>query len=319
VFGRILVPLDGSQLAEVALPHARHLAEIFHSRLVLVQVLEAASSAEGGEYIEPLSWQIRKAEADLYLRGLASKMEEDGQPAEHYLLEGRTAEAIVQFAQNSEIDLVIMSSHGQSGLSRWNISSVVSKVVEKVYLPVMVVRAYQALEETSGEVKYKKVLLPHDLSRRSECSLPVAVAITQADEGEMLLAHVLLRPEVAPTLPESAELNRLADEYLRLSQQAYGAYMDELCERVQVSSQARLLQGESIPRALHELIEQENVDLVVMCAHGHGALTEWPYGSVPRHFIEQGSQPVLVLQDVPRNVVRPTAAEIAAQKYGSRG
>ena len=312
MFGRILVPLDGSQLAEVALRHARHLAEIFHSRLVLVQVLEAASSAEGGEYIEPLSWQIRKAEADLYLRGLASKMEEDGQPAEYFLLEGRTAEAIVQFAQNSEIDLVVLSS-------RWNISSVVSKVVEKVYLPVMVVRAYQALEEASSDVKYKKVLLPHDLSRRSECSLPVAVAITQADEGELLLAHVLLRPEVAPTLPESAELNRLADEYLRLSQQAYGAYMDELCERVQVSSQARLLQGESIPRALHELIEQESVDLVVMCAHGHGALTEWPYGSVPRHFIEQGSRPVLVLQDVPRNVVRPTAAEIAAAKYGSRG
>lgn len=319
MFEKILVPLDGSQLAEVALPHARHMAEIFHSRLVLVQVLEAASSVEGGEYIEPLSWQIRKAEADLYLRGLVTKMEESGQPAEYYLLEGRTAEAIVQFAQNNEIDLVVMSSHGQSGLSRWNISSVVSKVIEKVYLPVLVVRAYQALEEASGEVKYKKVLLPHDLSRRSECSLPVAVTISQADEGELLLAHVLLRPEVAPTLPESAELNRLADEFLQLSQQAYGAYMDELCSRIQVKTEARLLQGESVPRVLHELIEQERVDLIVLCAHGYSGLTEWPYGGVPRHFIEQGTRPVLVLQDVPRSVVRPTAAEIAAAKYGSRG
>jgi nucleotide-binding universal stress UspA family protein len=311
--------LDGSQLSEVALPHALHLARIFHSRLVLLQVLEAGTRPEGGELIEPLSWQIQKAESELYLRGIVTRLGDSGLGVEYQILEGRTPETIVQYAQNNAVDLVVISSHGHSGLSRWNISSVVSKVIEKVYLPVLVVRAYLALEDTGGEVRYKKILVPFDLSKRAECSLPVAITIAQADEGELVLAHVLRRPEVMASTPDSAELNRLADAFVALSQTAYAAYLDEMCARIPVPSRARLTQNDSIPRALHELVDQEVADLVIFCAHGQGGQAEWPYGSVSRNYIEQGTQPVLVLQDIPYSLVRPSKTELAAARYGSRG
>ena len=319
MFTRILVPLDGSQLSEVALPHALHLAQIFHSKLVLIQVLEASSGAEGGDLIEPLSWQIQKAESDLYLRGIVTRLGEIGLDVEYQILEGRTPETIVQYAQNNAVDLVVMSSHGYSGLSRWNISSVISKVIEKVYLPVLVIRAYLALEDTGTEVHYKKILVPFDLSKRAECSLPIAITIAQADEGELVLVHVLRRPEVMTSTPESVELNRLADEYVTLSQTATSSYLDEMCERMPVPCRARLVQNDSIPRALHEVVDQEAADLVIFCAHGQAGQADWPYGSVSRNYIEQGTRPVLVLQDIPHTLVRPSKTELAAAKYGSRG
>ncbi len=319
MFTNILVPLDGSQLAEMALPHALHLARIFQSRLVLLHVLEAAPDAERGELIEPLSWQIRKAEADLYLRGLVTRLGESGQSVDYQILEGRTPDSIVQYAQTNEISLVVLSSHGKSGLSRWNISSVVAKVIEKIYLPVLVVRAYQALESTAAEVAYRKILLPFDLSKRAECSLPVGMTIAQADAGEILLAHVLKRPEVITGVPESAEITRLADEFVNLSQAASSAYMEEMCVRVPVPCSVRLVVGDSIPRALDEIAEQENADLLIFCAHGQSGQADWPYGSVSRHYIEQGAQAVLVLQDIPPHLVKPTRVEIAASRYGSRG
>ena len=63
---------------------------------------------------------------------------------------------------------------------------------------------------------------------------------------------------------------------------------------------------------------EENIDLVVLCAHGHTGQSTWPYGSVARNYMEHGIKPVLVIQDVSRSQVRPTAAEIAAEKSGRR-
>jgi len=319
VFTKILVPLDGSQLAEYALRHAVHLAQIFHARLVLLQVLEPSADTDGGKLIDPLSWQIQKAEADVYLRGLETMLAEDGLDVEYQILEGRAPETIVQFAQNSAVDLVVLCSHGKSGLSRWDVSSVVSKVAEKIYLPLLVVRAYLALEDPAGVVRFEKILLPFDLSKRAECSLPVAISIAEADESEVLLAHVLRRPEVMPSIPESNELNRLADEFAAVSGSAYAAYLEEVTGRIPVKSSARLLQNDSIPRAIHELVEQEGADLLVFCAHGQSGQADWPYGSVSLNYLEHGSRHVLILQDIPHTLVRPTRVELAAARYGSRG
>lgn len=69
MFNRILVPLDGSKLAERALPHAEQFARIFGSNIVLLQVLDPISYHENPNPVDPLSWQIRKAETDIYMQG----------------------------------------------------------------------------------------------------------------------------------------------------------------------------------------------------------------------------------------------------------
>ena len=74
MFNRILVPLDGSKLSERAIPHAEQFARIFGSTIVLLQVLEPSSYQENPNPVDPLSWQIRKTEADMYLQDVARRM-----------------------------------------------------------------------------------------------------------------------------------------------------------------------------------------------------------------------------------------------------
>ncbi|HEX7556037.1 MAG TPA: universal stress protein, partial [Leptolinea sp.] len=73
MFNRILVPLDGSTLAERAIPHAEQFARIFGASITLLQVLEPTSYHENPKAVDPLSWQIRKAEADVYMKGIAAR------------------------------------------------------------------------------------------------------------------------------------------------------------------------------------------------------------------------------------------------------
>jgi nucleotide-binding universal stress UspA family protein len=77
MFNRILVPLDGSTLAERAIPHAEQFARIFGSSIVLLQVLNPTSYHENPSAVDPLSWQIRKAEADMYMQGIAEMIREE--------------------------------------------------------------------------------------------------------------------------------------------------------------------------------------------------------------------------------------------------
>ena len=158
MFNKILVPLDGSALAERAIPHAERIARLFGGKIVLLQVLDPSPYQDNPNAMEPLHWQIRKAETDMYLQGLADRIcghiceDESDRPnrVSYAIREGKTAENIVDFAQDENVELLVISTHGAGGLSRWNTSSIVHKVLDQIYLPSLVVRAY-AVPEPVGE------------------------------------------------------------------------------------------------------------------------------------------------------------------------
>jgi nucleotide-binding universal stress UspA family protein len=139
----LLLPLDGSQLAECVLPHAATLAQAFGARLTVMRVLEKSTAPDQTHMIDPVNWHISKAEARAYLEATANRFAALGLSAATSLLEGSAAERIIEYAHEHSVDLVLLSSHGNSGLSGWNISSIVQKSVLRIYRPVMVVRACQ--------------------------------------------------------------------------------------------------------------------------------------------------------------------------------
>ena len=352
MFNRILVPLDGSTLAERAIPHAEQFARIFGSTIVLLQVLDPTSYHENPNPVDPLSWQIRKAEADMYMNGVAVRLrqsllentpqgkenEEDKARVEYSIREGKTAENIVNFAHAENIDLLVISTHGSGGLSRWNISSVTQKVINLIYQPVLIVRAYN-LPETLGEaarVHYRRILLPIDSSRRAECALPAGIALARgkisinlpgdptqpADASltsKLILAAVIKPPEIPIPEPYPVEIAQLSEQLMQASRQAVNDYLNEMKVRLSVDCETCLIENNSVSSAIQDLASQEeDIDLVVLCAHGYTGRSTWPYGSVARNYMEHGTKPVLVIQDVPRSRVKPTAAEMAAEKSGGR-
>lgn len=352
MFTRILVPLDGSPLAERAIPHAEQFARIFGSSIILLQVLDPTSYHENPNPVDPLSWQIRKAEADMYMNGVAARLREDlleSEPqsrdnaeektrVEYSIREGKTAENIVNFAHAENIDLLVISTHGSGGLSRWNISSVTQKVINLIYLPVLIVRAYN-LPETQGEaarVHYRRILVPIDSSRRAECALPAGIALArgkmsvnlspdptpQSDSSlttKLILAAVIKPPEIPIPEPYPVEIEQLSKQLMHASRQAVNDYLNEMKVRLPVECETCLIENNSVSSAIQDLASQEgDIDLVVLSAHGYTGQSTWPYGSVARNYMEHGTKPVLVIQDVPRSRVKPTAAEIAAEKSGGR-
>ena len=360
MFNRILVPLDGSRLAERVIPHAVYFSRIFGSDIVLLQVLDPTAFSENPSSVDPLNWQIRKAESAMYMQSIAdrisqdladladsSEMEEDRSiggkkgSVEFYIEEGKTAESIVNFAHTQNIDLLMLTTHGAGGLSRWSLSSVPQKVINLVYLPILIERAYGLPAEPDQEFRYRRILLPVDSSRRAESALSVGIALAGAGVHQhpfaveevkdyelipqtgsatnLLLAAVIKPPELPIPQPYPGEIHHLCQELMNVSRQAVTRYLEEMKERLPVPAQTRVLENRSIPTALQELINQEDdIDLVVFTAHGNTATFDWPYGSIARNYIDHGTKPVLILQDVPRSQVKPTAAEIAAQKSGNR-
>ncbi len=147
MYNRILLPLDGSALAEQTLPRAIAQAERFQAELILLRVLEPLPRDRGLSQAA-----IRRAEeltstmARQYLEGIAARVQERGIPAQVFIIEGRPHAEILRFVETNQVDLIVICTRGRSGFSRWLIGSVADRVVRGASVPVLLVRSSQ--EET---------------------------------------------------------------------------------------------------------------------------------------------------------------------------
>ncbi|OGO19623.1 MAG: hypothetical protein A2Z14_19640 [Chloroflexi bacterium RBG_16_48_8] len=312
----ILVPLDGSSLAERVLPHLFALARPFGSRVTLLRVVSRADSKHPTQRIDPLDWQMREAEARSYLNKLTIKLTQAGLNVRNELLHGDPATLIVEFVRNQDVDLLLLSSHGRSGLTGWNISSVVQKTVIRVQKPIMIVRAYQTAQNGGYEAQYKKLLIPLDGSSRAECTLPLVASLAEFHKAQVILTHVVRRPELPGRAPPSYEESMLADQLIERNQREAYRYFEELQEHFSVEMKTHLIVGVDVADTLHSIVDQEKPDVVVLSAHGYSGSAQRPYGSLALNFIAYGTTPLLIVQDMPNSYsILPTPAELASKEY----
>ncbi len=148
MFKRILVPLDGSKLAEKALPYAEALAEKFEAELILVQVLqlmpEVVGGLHGGMIFHEQTIQDRQI-ADVYLNSVMGQVRELALPARTVTLEAHSVtDRIIKLACDESVDLIVMSTHGRSGLSRLVHGSVAGQILHDAPCPVFLVKAKES-------------------------------------------------------------------------------------------------------------------------------------------------------------------------------
>ena len=145
---KILVPLDGSKLAEKALPYAVSLAEKYEATLVLVWVLQPYPPPVAVDYggvttpiaIDSIMTQAED-EASAYLAQLQEQYRQQNIPTRTVILKGYSvAEAIIDLARQERVDVIVKTTHGRSGLSRWLFGNVATKVLQKAPCPVFMVR-----------------------------------------------------------------------------------------------------------------------------------------------------------------------------------
>jgi nucleotide-binding universal stress UspA family protein len=312
---QVFVPLDGSPLAECVLPHVVAIARAFESRVTLLRVLERAHTAGQIPSVDPLHWHIRKAEVEASLGGVVGRLWEVGLRTEKVILEGQAAERIVGFAQDQNADLLVLSSHGRSGLSGWNISSIVQKIILRAYIPVMIVRAYQPVASDLASLRYRQVLVPLDCSQRAECVLPLAVTLARSHQSKLMVVHVVSRPQMPRWGPLTQEDLELVDRIIERNRSEATEYLKQLESRLDVDIQTRVLVSDHAAATLHDLVDQMDIDLVVLSAHGHSGGTKWPYGGMVVNFISYGITPLLIVQDLSPDEVERTKAEMWAREH----
>jgi nucleotide-binding universal stress UspA family protein len=315
MFSRILLPLDGSPLAECVLPHAVAWAQAFESKVTLLQVVEPLTSRRGTRAVDPLRWEIRKAEAQAYLTEVGERLGGLGLETEEVVLEGAGAERILGFAHEQDVDLVILSSHGRGGLSKWNINSTVQKVILQAYVPVLIVRAYQPVRQQLTGLRYRLVMVPLDGSQRAESVLPLASGLCQHHGAQVLLATAVNQPSLMTRIPPPRKIRKRVREITGYNRKQATDYLGDLESHLRLPVETRIVVGEHPAAALHRLVEEEHVDLVVLSAHGQSAEALWPYGSVALNFISFGSSPLLIVQDMRLGTVLRMESQVAATQH----
>ncbi len=317
MFNHILVPLDGSDLAECVLPHAMVIVKALGARMTIIQALERSDSAGIIHNVNPIDWHIKKAEAQTYLDGVTARISEFIPAVENVLMEGPAAEGVIDYAHHNDVDLIVLSSHGKSGLSGWNVSSVVQKIALRSYVSTFIIRAYKPLETDKGTVVYRKILVALDCSQRAESALPIAIRLAAHNNAKLFLSHIVSRPEMPRHLPCSQEDLELAEKLIERNYKEAQQYFSQLESQLsseEISLKTFLLVGNNVAATLDDLVESEDVNLVVLSAHGCNGGDKWPYGSVAVNFITYGTTPLLIIQDIPFNRALQTRAESAAKE-----
>ncbi len=315
MINHILVPLDGSSLAECVLPHVIAIAPVTNAHITLIHVLEHPDNRNGNSPIDPMGWHMQKQELQAYLEQTVEHLQKSGLDASQVLLEGKSAENIIDFAHANNVDLIAMSTHGRTGLSAWNVSSVVQKVFLRSYRSILLARAYNPT--STAEINYRRLFIGSDGSARAEFMLPVAISLAQFHKSEVILATVVQKPQLIQRMPPSEEDTKLIDQLTDENQKIISRYHEQIITQLLlkgINAKSTVAVADHAVSALHDMVDEAQADLVILVAHGESGERRWPYGSIATSFIAHGSTPLMIMQDLSQDDVVPTHAEQAMQE-----
>lgn len=280
LFGRILLALDGSPLAEAILPQVRRVLKRRDSEILVVRAYSPPLPA--GDFAYPPMIDAAEREARDYVEGIVRRLTDQGARARGVVRQGSAADVILETAEREGAGLIAMSTHGRSGLARWIFGSVTEKVVRASPVPVLLVRSFERgaggppRPRAAEEISIGRVLVPLDGSDFSLRALPHAAALAKLFEAEILLLHVS-GPEETPRPRAEAVLERAAAQLA-----GRGLGMD-----------IRVRKGDPASEIL-EACRSESADAIAMATHGRSGLSRWTLGSVTEKVLRAAEVPLLV-------------------------
>lgn len=297
MYRKILVPLDGSPFGERALPMAVTMAKAMQGQLVLVRAAWA-TIRPGENAIEAERKAVDETEA--YLAGVAQQVTSQGIQVEMATPYAAAAEGILVEIAARKTDLVIMCTHGRSGLGRWVYGSVAEAVLAKSPVPVLLVRPTGATPRLSLQPGKGTVLVPLDGSAFGEASLPHATAMARTLGGRLVLLRV-----VTPSLAFQPELmmgqaysSTASERILEEEQKEAESYLGAVAGRLKsegVPMQQIVQVGWPAETTIEEA-RKAGAELIVMATHGRTGLAEVLLGSVAMELIHRGTLPLLLVR-----------------------
>ena len=282
MYEKILVPLDGSEVAEQAIPYVERLTQKLKSEVILITVCLPGDPLERAltEYIE------RRAE----------KIQPLGVNARSLCIEGDSATSIIDFAEKNKVGLIVISTHGKTGISHWPLGSIASKVVQRSNIPVFLVRSSQP-GNAPADNELDKILVTLDGSQFSEAIIPHVEKLAKSMNSEVTLFRVIESAKL-PQLAAYSDREKYEKDFMAKMEREAERYLAKkrtALESKGVKVNSVFLTGKPVETIL-QYSEEKSANLVALTTHGFSGISKWAYGSVASKIIEGSPKPILLVR-----------------------
>lgn len=290
--GPILVPLDGSELAEGALPWAATLAQALGAPLALLTVWQGTESELGANF-PAMAVEVEAKARDYfagYLDSAKAKLP-SGVQCETIIRSGEAGDEILRAAEELRARTVVIATHGRSGVGRWVYGSTAGHILRHTSLPVLAVGPH-ALASRDAMPRVQHIMVPLDGAAASESAIPIATDLAAQLRARISLVRVVRwAVQAYPyTLPD-AYVPQVDDEL----EAGAKAYLREQEGKLAGSDVSGFVVRGAIADGLIEFAEKEAVDLTLMTTHARTGLARMALGSVADRVL-QGPAPVLLIR-----------------------
>jgi nucleotide-binding universal stress UspA family protein len=287
-YKNILVPLDGSELAEKAIPYARTVAKLHDSEITLFAV-SLTIFADRRD-------RLFSSYLDVSARSL------DGLKVSTATGFGDVSTEIIKYANDNKKDLIIMATHGYSGAKKWMFGSKTQKVLYGTAIPVLLVKSKSP--ETATD--FPKILVPVDGSPFSESTFPHVIELAANTGREVLLLHVC-EPPVVPSYgsaPINPKWKKYRDDMWQEVENLSTTYINgtvDVMKKQGVKAASKVVRAQSgdVAKTIIKTSREENADLIAIATQGRSGVSGLVYGSVANKIVEEAPQPMLLIRPEP--------------------
>ena len=290
MFRNVMLPLDGSALADAAFPLAVDVAKRCDAHLHLVRVHQVPTPTMDAVVNPQYDAMLREWQREAMFKRL-DQARSRGVDGCAVLLEGAVVDELQAYAGSADVDLIIMSTHGRGGIARVVMGSVAEHMVRTSAAPVLLLPSAVDRNRAASASSIKRVLLPMDGTAEGEQILPHAIAIAELCDAELLLLHVAFSP--LPLALSAVGPVPVANDY---AAGAESSYLDGILRSIPATVRVRAVVGSGMRPgdAILEQAVREQVDLIAMATHGRSGWARVAYGSIAEHVLRHANIPVLM-------------------------
>ncbi len=311
MFERILVPLDGSPVAERAIPAVARIARAFGGSVIMLSVVAPPVSSGKFSSLEAypkVGTDEEMAEVTEYLKTLAQSEQLGGITTEVHTFVGGAAQTIIAAARSLHADLIVLCSHGYTGFQHWMLGSVAEKVIRHAPIPVFVLR--EGGPELATEAQQTvRALVALDGSSLSEAMLEPAASLTAglaqatSQPGALQLIRVVDIPSSygrfrnqVDSYYEAQVRTEAKHEYEQYLQTVTKRFAEDTLEKYHLAVTTFVATDPDVAEAIVRTAEQGKVDFIAMATHGRGGIQHWALGSITERVLHATQMPLFIVR-----------------------
>jgi nucleotide-binding universal stress UspA family protein len=289
MFQTIMIGITDTNPQTYIVQQAACIAKQMQAKLLVYYPFSMNMAETEAGFVDPLNWSLKRTEAETVTKQVIEQLHQQGLEAEGEVIEGTSIDSFLSYAQKNNVSMIILEKSN---------NELLHEIMKSSAIPVLSLP--KSYHKAPAPECFSRILLPLDGSKRAEVALPFASALSEKLGSEVLLLHVVQPPNFTRSGNFNDEkINQLSEEVVETNRQSAQTYLKQMVERFSIPAYSQVIVNNDVPSSIHQIIEDEAIDLVILSAHGTGGNQKWPYGSIANNLIAYSLAPVFMVQDLP--------------------